>query len=110
MGTAAGAARASFPGATGRLIVNFSLYDPPAASTNPILSYPVSYPRFSPDAKYVVGTQGSGSSSKVYMANADGTNVSQLTAGSHDGDHNPTWSADGKEVIFERLPPVSCGT
>ena len=110
-GATARPAAAVFPGANGRLFVYFRLYDPPAASTNPVLSFPLANPRFSPDAEHVTGTMGTGASSAVYMADADGSNVRQLSTppSRGGGDQTPTWSADGKEVIFERLPPIACG-
>ena len=71
-------------------------------------------PDFSPDGKQIVFCYGHGPSSgnaqtEIYVMNADGSNLVQLT---HDGlyDCAPRWSPDESHIIFVRTDPVSFQT
>ena len=56
-------------------------------------------PRFSPDGKRIAFTSVLGGSNQIYVMDADGTNVTQL---SDDEFHNfsPAWSPDGRSLAF----------
>jgi Tol biopolymer transport system component len=57
------------------------------------------WPRWSPDARSVVYSVGF---SNVWRTSADGSRPRLLTS-SANYDTTPTWSADGRKVIFERI-------
>lgn len=61
-----------------------------------------SQPAWSPDGKMLAFTSryNQNSSSQIYTANADGSNLQQITS---EGDNfHPTWSPDGKQIAFVR--------
>ena len=63
---------------------------------------PKTDPVFSPDGKKIVFTLGDidvGAASPLWIVNADGTGLTQLTT---DGanDYRPTWSPDGSQIAF----------
>src|SRR4051794_2154358 len=100
-------AGAVFSGGTGRLVVANKLFDPPSAT--PLATYPFGSQRFSPDGLHVTGQ--TGSTTAVWIADADGSNARQLTTpptGAH-GDQWPTWAPDGKSIVFVRSKKVACG-
>jgi dipeptidyl aminopeptidase/acylaminoacyl peptidase len=58
-------------------------------------------PRWSPDGtKIVFHNSPDGVSSDIYVANADGTGLRQLTD-ARDIDASPIWSPDGTQIVFE---------
>jgi Tol biopolymer transport system component len=66
------------------------------------------YPSYSPDGTQIAFrgdldlVEPSGDE-EIYVMNADGTNVRQLTSNA-DFDSAPSWSPDGKQILFERAP------
>jgi Tol biopolymer transport system component len=66
------------------------------------------YPSYSPDGTQIAFrgdldlAEPSGDE-EIYVMNADGTNVRQLTSNA-DFDSAPSWSPDGKRILFERAP------
>ncbi len=68
--------------------------------------------KWSPDGERIAFGRATGPPSEqgpskvaIYLAHADGTGISQLSnPPSGFGDHYPTWSADGKTVVFQRDP------
>jgi Tol biopolymer transport system component len=66
------------------------------------------YPSYSPDGTQIAFrgdldlAEPSGDE-EIYVMDADGTNVRQLTSNA-DFDSAPSWSNDGKEILFERAP------
>jgi TolB protein len=59
-----------------------------------------SYPSWSPDgARIVFGRRG-----WIWVVNADGTGLHNLTIGSYSQDR-PDWSPDGNEIVFETASP-----
>jgi Tol biopolymer transport system component len=58
-----------------------------------------SEPTFSPDGKLIAFTRQTDGRSHVFIANADGSNATQVTDGTSD-DHTPTFSPDGKSIAF----------
>jgi Tol biopolymer transport system component len=66
------------------------------------------YPSYSPDGTQIAFrgdldlAEPSGDE-EIYVMNADGTNVRQLTSNA-DFDSAPSWSPDGRRILFERAP------
>ncbi|HET8568503.1 MAG TPA: hypothetical protein VFM93_05895 [Candidatus Limnocylindria bacterium] len=58
-----------------------------------------SKPRWSPDGTQIAFVSATGESSQIFLMNADGTNVRQLT---DDGRFNvdPAWSPDGRSIAY----------
>lgn len=55
---------------------------------------------FSPDGTQILFDEGSDSNFDIFVMDADGSNVRQLT---HTGvDYNPAWSPDGRQIVFTR--------
>jgi Tol biopolymer transport system component len=75
--------------------------------TNPPLF--VQLPRFSPDGKWIAlsGT-GPDGRSKIYRLPAQGGSLERLVAGD-ENEGAPTWSPDGKSLIFGKVDCVSTG-
>ena len=63
------------------------------------------WPRWSPDARSVVYSVGF---SNVWRSSVDGSRPRQLTNSAGD-DTTPTWSADGRGVVFARIGPARRG-
>ena len=84
--------------------------DPPQPVTQPVLlrTGDERYPSYSPDGTQIAFrgdldlVEPSGDE-EIYVMNADGTNVRQLTSNA-DFDSAPSWSPDGKRILFERAP------
>jgi TolB protein len=71
-----------------------------------------SYPVWSPDGKKIAfeGLRGSTfapwgpyGDTQIFVMNADGTGVQQLTD-NEDSNHDPLWSPDGNKIAFDGLP------
>jgi len=66
------------------------------------------YPSYSPDGTQIafrgdVDLAEPSGDEEIYVMNADGTNVRQLTSNA-DFDSAPSWSPDGRRILFERAP------
>jgi TolB protein len=87
-----------------------SAVDPTQPVTSPVLlrTGDERYPSYSPDGTQIAFrgdldlAEPSGDE-EIYVMNADGTNVRQLTSNA-DFDSAPSWSPDGREILFERAP------
>jgi Tol biopolymer transport system component len=87
-----------------------SAADPAHPVTRPVLlrTGDERYPSYSPDGTQIAFrgdldlAEPSGDE-EIYVMNADGTNVRQLTSNA-DFDSAPSWSSDGKQIVFERAP------
>src|SRR6201994_2068161 len=64
---------------------------------------PVSYPRLSPDGRYVAGTTSRDQASEVYVAGLDGTGYRRLTWWGDPRTRVAGWTADG-EVLAISAP------
>jgi len=58
-------------------------------------------PAWSPDAKKIAFASGRDGTPHLFAMNADGTGTTRLTD-SDQGDDHPSWSADGKRIVFSR--------
>lgn len=117
-------ALATFPGQNGKIVFtsdrsgSWQLYtmDPDGSDMTQITNMPPTdydnwTPAFSPDGKRIAFCYGTGISSEIaftelYVINADGTGLQQLT---HDGggDCFPHWSPDGSHIAFTgSFPPA----
>jgi Tol biopolymer transport system component len=87
-----------------------SAADPTQPVTQPVLlrTGDERYPSYSPDGTQIAFrgdldlAEPSGDE-EIYVMDADGTNVRQLTSNA-DFDSAPSWSPDGKRILFERAP------
>jgi Tol biopolymer transport system component len=97
-------------GDTWVLDVAGSAKDPTQPVTQPVLlrTGDERYPSYSPDGTQIAFrgdldlVEPSGDE-ELYVMDADGTNVRQLTSNA-DFDSAPSWSPDGKRILFERAP------
>jgi len=58
-------------------------------------------PAYSPDGKKIAFSSGRDGISHIFVMNADGTGTTRIT-GSQRNDNHPSWSADGKRIVFSR--------
>ena len=61
------------------------------------------YPAWSPDRKKIAFSSDRKSANgepRIWVMNADGSNLRRLSAGGGAGDHEPQWSPDGKRIVF----------
>ena len=65
-----------------------------------------SYPRWSPDGKQIVFQRQVNPQDlirrHIFLMNADGTNIRQLTAPDNEDDWDPAFSPDGTSIVFNR--------
>ena len=75
----------------------------PRGSNEPQVSPDVT-PAWSPDGTRLAFTSYRGGSAALWVMNADGSQLRQLTPtnGAH-GDYFPTWSPDGQRIAFQRI-------
>jgi hypothetical protein len=79
------------PDGTGDTIVR----SVPRAGTSEIFSA-----KFSPDGTQILFDEGTDSNFDIFVMDADGSNVRQIT---HTGvDYDPSWSPDGRQIVFTR--------
>ena len=64
-----------------------------------------SYPMFSPDGKQIAFESNRTGNFEIYIINADGTNIKQLTSDTA-FDGTPAWSPDGKQIVFIRTSGI----
>jgi TolB protein len=64
-----------------------------------------SHPQWSPDARQVVfcSTRGDGENDDIYIINSDGSGLRRLTDNGLNWDTFPSFSPDGKKILFRRL-------
>jgi Tol biopolymer transport system component len=66
-------------------------------------------PAWSPDGSKIAfdRTSDSGNTSDIYVMNADGGGVTQLTTA--EGEHKPAWSPDGSKIAYDSYHPFPSG-
>ncbi|MGZ6671944.1 MAG: hypothetical protein ACXVFM_06295 [Solirubrobacteraceae bacterium] len=87
-----------------------SATDPTQPVTQPVLlrTGDERYPSYSPDGTQIafrgdLDLAEPTGDEEIFVMNADGTNVRRLTSNA-DFDSAPSWSPDGKQILFERAP------
>lgn len=62
-------------------------------------------PEISPDGKRIAFSrnQAATNNADIYIMNIDGTNVTKLTTGTEQRSLSPSWSPDGKKIIFQSI-------
>jgi WD40-like Beta Propeller Repeat/Lipoprotein LpqB beta-propeller domain len=68
-------------------------------------TYAVFSASFSPDGSQIVFDAGTDSGYDIFLVNADGSNVQQVTTTGTD--YNPSWSPDGTQILFTRQEAAS---
>ena len=71
-------------------------------------------PAYSPDGTKIAFSSGRDGVSHIFVMNADGSGTTRIT-GSQRNDNHPSWSADGKRIVFSRegalfVVPATGGT
>ena len=61
------------------------------------------YPAWSPDGKQIAFASNPDGNSDIYIMDANGTNLTQITHNDAD-DLEPAWSPDGKQIAFASNP------
>jgi TolB protein len=75
---------------------------PPLALPYPVTHHEIYDPSFSPDGKQMVYLMAVAGREQMFIANADGSGVRQLTR--DDVDHeDPAWSPDGKRIAYVHM-------
>jgi Big-like domain-containing protein/WD40 repeat protein len=64
-------------------------------------------PTWSPDGRRLAFTRGGGASSDIYVMDADGSNLVQLTSGGFNWE--PAWAPDGRTIAFSSVQSGSTG-
>lgn len=110
------AAGAVFPGATGKLVLGYGIYEPP--NPNQVLGPGLALGgnknmRWSPDGSRLAGSGPSGTrETGIRVVDSDGQNARVLTTpGGGASDDLPAWSPSGQDIAFVRTTPgLRCGT
>jgi eukaryotic-like serine/threonine-protein kinase len=74
------------------------------ASPTPLIqsTFPDMQPQYSPDGRRIVFASSRPSDrSEIWLANADGSNPTQLTRGPGRWQGSPGWSPDGRSIVFD---------
>ena len=61
-------------------------------------------PQWSPDGEWIVFTRRGQDGRRIGIVKPDGTGERVLTSGP--GDEGPSWSANSREIIFQRIAPT----
>jgi Tol biopolymer transport system component/tRNA A-37 threonylcarbamoyl transferase component Bud32 len=74
----------------------------PGSSPEPLIesTFDEFFPQYAPDGMRIAFNSGRSENSEVWLADADGSNATQLTHGPGRSQSAPRWSADGRSVSF----------
>jgi len=66
-------------------------------------------PTYSPDGKYIAFASNRGGTNEIWMSDSDGTNLVQLTSLKNPVTGTPSWSPDGRRIVFDSRAAVEEG-
>ena len=100
-------AKIAYTGWTARYIPAFYIANIDGSDREMVFDHGAGSPAWSPDGTKIAFSLGAGRSVKgdpvshIFVADADGSNLVQLTSGDF-GDTAPSWSPDAKRIVFAR--------
>jgi TolB protein len=78
------------------------LLHPKSAGVNLVASTrEQSNPNYSPDGRHIAFESTRGGAREIWISDADGSNMMQISRFNSDVTGTPSWSPDGKKIVFD---------